>query len=84
MKFLALLGALATTLYFASPVQAQSCDFEIQSTCCNHGKDAKPWKGYQKGIKWEKSLDAAMQRAKKEGKPILLHQLVGDMNKVGC
>ena len=84
MKIFALAGALATTLYFAPPVEAQSCGSELQSSCCNYGKDAKPWKGYQKGIQWEKSLDAAMQRAKKEGKPILIHQLVGDLDKMGC
>lgn len=42
------------------------------------------WKGYNRGIKWEKSLDAAKRRAADEGKPILFHQLVGDMDKEGC
>jgi hypothetical protein len=42
------------------------------------------WKEYDKGIRWEKSLDAAKQRAAKEGKAILFHQLVGDMDKEGC
>ena len=42
------------------------------------------WKGYDKGIRWEKSLDAARLRAAKEGKPILFHQLVGDLDKEGC
>jgi hypothetical protein len=42
------------------------------------------WKGYNQGIRWEKSLEAAKQRAAKEGKPILLHQLVGDLDKEGC
>jgi hypothetical protein len=42
------------------------------------------WDGYDKGIKWEKSLDAAVERAKKEKKPILFHQLVGDLDKEGC
>ena len=42
------------------------------------------WKGYNKGIMWENSLDAAQERAAREGKPILFHQLVGDMNKEGC
>jgi len=42
------------------------------------------WKGYNQGIRWEKSLDAAKQRAAKEGKPILFHQLVGDLDKEGC
>ena len=42
------------------------------------------WKDYDKGIRWEKSFDAAKARAAKEGKPILFHQLVGDLDKEGC
>lgn len=42
------------------------------------------WKSYNKGVKWEKSLDDAKARAAKEGKPILLYQLVGDVDKEGC
>ena len=42
------------------------------------------WEGYNRGIRWEKSLDAAKARAAKEGKPILFHQLVGDLDKDGC
>ena len=42
------------------------------------------WKGYDKGIRWERSLDAAKERAAREGKPILFHQLVGDLDKEGC
>jgi len=42
------------------------------------------WKGYTKGVKWEKSFEAAQARAAKEGKPVLLYQLVGDLNKEGC
>ena len=37
-----------------------------------------------RGIRWEKSLDAARLRAAREGKPILFHQLVGDLDKEGC
>lgn len=44
----------------------------------------EPWKGYNQGIKWEKSLDDAKARAAREGRPILFHQLVGDMDKDGC
>ena len=43
-----------------------------------------PWKPFNKGVKWEKSLDDAKARAAKEGKPILLYQLVGDLDKEGC
>jgi hypothetical protein len=42
------------------------------------------WKNYDKGIRWEKSLDDAKARAAREGKPILFHQLVGDLDKEGC
>lgn len=42
------------------------------------------WKGYNQGIRWEKSLEDAKVRAAREGKPILFHQLVGDMDKEGC
>jgi hypothetical protein len=42
---------------------------------------AQEWGGK---IRWENSLDAALTRAKREGKPILFHQLVGDLDKEGC
>ena len=42
------------------------------------------WKEYGKGVTWEKSLDDAKKRAADEKKPILFHQLVGDMDKEGC
>ena len=42
------------------------------------------WQKYNQGIRWEKSLEHAQARAEKEGKPILLHQLVGDMDLAGC
>ena len=35
-------------------------------------------------IRWEPSLDAARARAAREGKPVLFHQLVGDLDKEGC
>lgn len=44
----------------------------------------EPWKGYNQGIQWEKSLEEAKARAAREGKPILFHQLVGDLDKEGC
>jgi len=49
-----------------------------------YAQEKKSWEGYDKGITWEKSLDAAKARAAKEHKPILLHQLVGDLDKEGC
>ncbi len=42
------------------------------------------WGGYNHGIQWEASLDAAKARAASEGKPILFHQLVGDLDREGC
>jgi hypothetical protein len=35
-------------------------------------------------IRWQSSLDEALRHAAREGKPVLLHQLVGDMDKEGC
>jgi hypothetical protein len=35
-------------------------------------------------VKWEKGLDEAVLRAREEEKPILLFQLVGDLDKEGC
>ncbi len=68
----------------AGTLLAQACPPEIQSACCNHGKDARPWKGMDGGVRWEWSLLKAKRRAAKEGKPILLYQLVGDLDKEGC
>ncbi len=47
-------------------------------------QEASPWPGYDQGIRWEKSLEEALLRAAKEGKPVLFHQLVGDLDKEGC
>ncbi len=47
-------------------------------------KGPKPWAGYDQGVRWEKSLDAAKARAAREGKPILFYQLVGDLDREGC
>ncbi len=49
-----------------------------------HAQEKKDWDGYNKGITWEKSLDDAKQKAAESKKPILVHQLVGDLDKVGC
>jgi hypothetical protein len=35
-------------------------------------------------ILWENSLEIAKERARAEGKPILFHQLVGNLEKGGC
>lgn len=43
-----------------------------------------PWASYNQGVRWEASVDEAFQRAERENKPVLLHQLVGDMKAEGC
>ena len=43
-----------------------------------------PWSGYNKGVHWEASLDEALKKAEQTGKPVMLHQLVGDMKAEGC
>ncbi len=43
-----------------------------------------PWAGYNKGIHWEASCEEALKKAAETGKPVLLHQLVGDMKAEGC
>jgi hypothetical protein len=64
--------AAAAFLGLAAPAWAQA------------GVKQTGWKGYNRGVRWEKSLDDAKARAAKEAKPILLYQLVGDLDKEGC
>jgi len=50
-------------------------------------KPLKPpphWAGYNQGVRWEASVDEAFRKAEQTGKPVLLHQLVGDMKAEGC
>ena len=70
MKF----AATAVILLAATPAFAQKTS-KIEP---------KAWDKYDKGVKWERSLDEAKARAAGEGKLVMLHQLVGDMNKEGC
>jgi hypothetical protein len=51
--------------------------------CCDNGTPKK-WKNYNKGVRWYDSLEEAKRVAAREGKLIMLHQLVGDMDKAGC
>ena len=44
----------------------------------------KPWKAPKGSVTWEKSFEEAQEKARKENKPILLYQLVGDLTKEGC
>jgi hypothetical protein len=43
-----------------------------------------PWGGYNQGVRWEASLEQALKKAEETGKPVMLHQLVGDMKAEGC
>ena len=42
-----------------------------------------PWAGYNRGVRWEESVDDALQKARETGKPVMVHQLVGDMKLEG-
>ena len=75
---------LSVLLLLSSPLLAQSLPCEKNTNCCNRGKDAKTWHALNDGVRWESSFEAAKKRAAKEGKPILLYQLVGDLDKEGC
>ena len=88
------LVTLVAALALPQVVEAQA-PVRCKSTCTRGaaGSDCgsqaiepkpEPWKGYQKGVRWEESLDDAKARAAKEGKPILFYQLVGDLDKEGC
>jgi hypothetical protein len=78
------------TLMVASPflllvagLRAQEY-IEPVTHCCKEGREARAWIGAGKGVKWEDSLERARRRAAEEGKPVLLFQLVGDLDKEGC
>jgi hypothetical protein len=43
-----------------------------------------PWADYNRGVHWETSLEVALKKAEQTGKPVLLHQMVGDMKAEGC
>ena len=51
--------------------------------CCVKGVPKK-WDDYNKGVKWTQSIDAAVAKAKKEGRILMVFHLVGDMDKQGC
>jgi hypothetical protein len=60
----------------------QCFEEEVQGRCCSGGKDARPRE--LRGVRREKSLDDALRIAAKEKKPVLLFQLVGDLDREGC
>ena len=68
---------LVALIFLASVAHAQS------TNCCRKGK-AKNWKPYNKGVKWSSSFDKAVEKAKKEGRILMLFHLVGDLDKEGC
>lgn len=84
MKTSASIVALAAMCAMAWPAAAQAEPDRPRppKQCCDGS--GKPWDGYNKGVRWEESLEAAKKRAAVEGKPILLYQLVGDLDKEGC
>ena len=67
--------AVAVSLVTLPSVSAQ--------TCCEEGVPVK-WKADDKGVRWYRSLEEAKKVAAKNGRLIMLHQLVGDMDREGC
>ena len=67
--------SFAVSVFFLPDLSAQ--------TCCKNG-EASTWKLYNKGVRWYDSLEKAKKIAAREGKLIMVHQLVGDMDKEGC
>lgn len=43
-----------------------------------------PWSGYNLGVHWESTVEDAIKKARVSRKPIMVHQLVGDMKAEGC
>lgn len=70
------------TLVLLALIQAEPC--EPVTDCCNEGRDAKSWALLNRGVRWERSPEAAMERAAREKKAVLLFQLVGDLDREGC
>lgn len=72
MRTLLIVAAMAATAH----AQARS-----DST---RSEDAPPWPLYDQGVKWERDLEAACRRAARENKPVMLFQLVGDLDREFC
>lgn len=52
--------------------------------CCD-GKGARPWPNYnRKGVLWTQPMEAAIEKAVKNRKLVMVFQLVGDLDKEGC
>ena len=54
------------------------------ATAQNAPAQPRAWSGYNRGVRWEASLEEALKKAEQTGKPVMLHQLVGDMKAEGC
>jgi len=87
--WLAVMAAM-TTAWGQDPPTGEDKDckrgHEIEDrrgVCCTNGKPNR-WDGYDKGVVWERSVQAAMARAKKERRLVMLWHLVGDADLEGC
>lgn len=52
--------------------------------CSEARRSGNGWELYNRGVKWERSLDEAMARAKKEGKLLFYYQVSGNLDDAGC
>ena len=42
------------------------------------------WPGYNRGVRWHRSLEEARKIALGRGRPVFYFQVVGDLDKEGC
>ena len=73
---------LPALLLALAPVAAQ--DYEKKGGGCCEGGEGKPWKPYNKFVKWEESPEVAYKKSEKDLKLVLLFDLVGNLDKEGC
>ncbi len=71
-----------STVRTASVLVALLAHGAFATACCRDGVP-DPWKPYDRGVQWLRTLDAARKRALQQNRPILYHVLVGDMDKEG-
>lgn len=83
---MAFLNMLLAVSLFWCPIPQESDETgepEVESPCCQ-GNRALPWTGYNQGVQWTQPPEAAFAKARKEGKPVMLVDFVGDMDMEGC